>query len=90
MKMKLNSTELTEPAHTEPMVDKLDQLVDGPTLLTIVWPDGPSRPSLWWLRKQVHAKQIPFVKRGKLIFYIPRSVLAWFKQKEYRPLTMLK
>jgi hypothetical protein len=30
--MKLNSTGLTEPS--------TEQLLDGPTLLAIVWPDG--------------------------------------------------
>jgi len=43
-----------------------------------------------WLRKQVKARQIPFVKRGRRVWYIPKTVKAWFDLKETKPLLMLQ
>jgi len=66
----------------------MDQLVDGKRLLIILFPDGHSRPSLKWLRQQVHSRQIPYIKKGRKVWYTPRNVRAWFELKEVRPLRM--
>jgi hypothetical protein len=66
----------------------MDQLVDGIRLLNILFPDGRSRPSIKWLRKQVRSRQIPYVKKGRKVWYTPRTVKAWFDLKEIRPLRM--
>ena len=65
----------------------LDKLVNGARLLELLW-DSESRPSLQWLRKQTKCRMIPFVRRGRLIFYRPRSVMSWFAQKECFPSSM--
>jgi len=43
-----------------------------------------------WLRKQVKARQIPFVKRGRRVWYVPKTVKAWFALKETKPIIMLQ
>ena len=65
----------------------LDQLVNGMRLLEILW-DARSRPSLQWLRAQTKHRMIPFIRRGRFIFFRPRSVLDWYLQKEQRPPSM--
>ena len=65
----------------------LDQLVDGKRLLEIMF-DEASRPSMQWLRSQVKSHMIPYIKRGRLYFFRPSSVQAWFAQKECRPSSM--
>ena len=60
---------------------ELEQWVSGPRLLEIVW-DAKSRPSLQWLRKETKRRMMPHVRRGRLIFYRPRSVMEWFDQRE--------
>ena len=74
---------------TSPL-SEMDQLVRGERLLEIFWPDPAGQPSMAWLRKQVKAKQIPFVRRGRRVWYIPATVKAWFHLKETRPLLMLQ
>jgi hypothetical protein len=69
-------------------ISELDQLVDGRRLLFILFPDGHSRPSIKWLRHQVHSRQIPYIKRGRKVWYTPRTVKAWFDLKEVKPLRM--
>lgn len=71
-------------------LSEMDQLVDGKRLLTILFPDGHSRPSIKWLRTQVHRRQIPYVKKGRKVWYTPRNVKIWFEQKEIKPLLMRK
>lgn len=71
-------------------LSELDQLVNGERLLTILFPDGNSRPSIKWLRKQVQSRQIPYVKKGRKIWYTPRTVKQWFDLKEVKPLRMRK
>jgi hypothetical protein len=51
------------------------QMVDGPTLLEILFPPN-CRPTLRWLRDQQKAKRLPFVKIGRLVFFIPDNVRA--------------
>ena len=68
-------------------LSELDQLVTIERLREIVW-ESASRPSVQWLRKETKRRMIPHVRRGRLIYYIPRSVLAWYAQKESRPASM--
>jgi hypothetical protein len=69
-----------------PLTD-LDKWVSAERLLELVW-DEESRPSLQWLRKETRRRMLPCLRRGHLIFYRPRSVLAWFVQKETLPSSM--
>jgi hypothetical protein len=66
----------------------MDQLVDGRRLLTILFPDGHSRPSIKWLRQQVRRRQIPYIKKGRKVWYTPRTVKEWFDLKAVKPLQM--
>ena len=81
--------ELVEAGATtgrSPMAE-LDQWVTGERLLEILWP-ASCRPSLQWLRKETKRRMIPHIRRGRLIFYSPRSVMTWFNQRECRPASM--
>jgi len=49
------------------------QLVDGPTLLKILFPEQ-CRPTLRWLRDQQANRTIQFVKIGRLVFFNPDKV----------------
>ena len=56
-------------------LDPLDQLVDAPKLLELLWaPDCP--PCLRWLRNQQRQRAIPSVRRGRRVWFIPRDVMA--------------
>jgi len=77
-------------AGTPSPLSEMDQLVRGERILEMFWPETASRPSMAWLRKQVKARQIPFVKRGRRVWYIPKTVKAWFDLKETKPLLMLQ
>lgn len=68
-------------------LEELDKWVSAPRLLEIVW-DASSRPSLQWLRKETKRRMMPHLRRGRLIFYRPRSVIDWLLQKEARPNSM--
>jgi hypothetical protein len=74
-------------AHNPAPLAELEQWVSGERLLEILW-DDRSRPSLQWLRKETKRRMIPFTRRGRLIFYRPRSVIEWFNQRECRPASM--
>ena len=80
----------TASAGTPSPLSEMDQLVRGERILEMFWPETASRPSMAWLRKQVKARQIPFVKRGRRVWYIPKTVKAWFDLKETKPLLMLQ
>lgn len=68
-------------------LSELDQWVSAERLLEILW-DERSRPSLQWIRKETKRKMLPHIRRGRLIFYRPRSVMEWFNQRECRPNSM--
>ena len=74
------------PSATSPL-SELDQWVSAERLLEILW-DERSRPSLQWIRKETKRRMLPHLRRGRLIFYRPRSVLDWFNQRECRPHSM--
>ena len=53
------------------------QLVDGLTLLEIIFPKK-CRPTLRWLRDQQENRSVPFRKIGRLVFFDPNEVReAW-------------
>ena len=66
---------------------ELERLVTAQRLLEIIW-DPLSRPSLQWIRKETKRRMLPHVRRGRLIFYRPRSVIDWYCQRETRPGSM--
>lgn len=70
-----------------PPLAELDQLVTAERLREIVW-DQASRPSMQWIRKETKRRMLPHIRRGRLIFYRPRSVLEWYGQRESRPASM--
>ncbi len=51
-------------------------LVDGETLLRIVFPVEKCRPSLRTLERRAKSKVIPSVRLGRLRFYSPPAVMA--------------
>jgi len=53
-------------------------LVDAKKLLEILFEES-SRPSLRWLRELQARREIPFTKRGRLIFFNPVKVLESFE-----------
>jgi hypothetical protein len=66
---------------------ELDQLVTAERLREIVW-DEESRPSIQWIRKETKRRMLPHIRRGRLVFYVPRSVMEWYLQRESRPASM--
>ena len=50
-----------------------NKLVDAKGLLEEIF-EEKSRPSLRWLREQQARRAIPFVKRGRLVFFDPAQV----------------
>jgi hypothetical protein len=68
-------------------LSELDQWVSAERLLEILW-DEQSRPSLQWIRKETKRRMLPHIRRGRLIFYRPRSVMDWYAQRECRPNSM--
>jgi hypothetical protein len=76
----------TPPSAPSPLPE-LDQWVSAERLLEILW-DKQCRPSLQWIRKETKRKMLPHIRRGRLIFYRPRSVMEWYNQRESRPSSM--
>ena len=68
-------------------LSELDQWVSAERLLEVLW-DEQSRPSLQWIRKETKRRMLPHIRRGRLIFYRPRSVMEWYNQRECRPNSM--
>jgi len=60
---------------------KQEQLVDGPTLLEIIF-KPECRPTLRWLRDQQKRRAIPFLKIGRLVFFDPVTVRQHFAEKQ--------
>ena len=57
------------------------KLVDANGLLTCLFPDPTSRPSLRWLRSQQKARTIPSVRLGRLVFFDPEQVNAALEKR---------
>jgi hypothetical protein len=70
------STTTNETHHTDPEL----QLVDGPTLLKMLFPEN-CRPTHRWLQHQVKRKAIPSTKIGHLRFFVPRVVRTTLEQR---------
>ena len=66
------SIPLTQPGAPSPL-GEMDQFVDGPRLLEILW-DQASRPSLRWLRYQQKRRSIPFSRVGHRVWFVPNQV----------------
>jgi hypothetical protein len=79
--------DLSPPSQTSSPLSEFDQWVSAERLLEILW-DEQSRPSLQWIRKETKRRMLPHIRRGRLIFYRPRSVMEWFNQRECRPNSM--
>lgn len=56
------------------------QLVDGPTLLEVIFPER-CRPTHRWLQHQVKRRNIPSIKCGHLRFYVPAAVRTALQEK---------
>ena len=56
------------------------QFVDATRLLEIIF-EEKSRPSLRWLRERQAAREIPFVKRGRKVFFDPAVVREFFNSQ---------
>jgi hypothetical protein len=56
------------------------QLVDGNTLLEIIFPKK-SRPTLRWLRDQQELRRVPYRKIGRLVFFDPDEVRAAWRDR---------
>jgi hypothetical protein len=69
------------------VLSELDRLVSVERLREIIW-EEESRPSIQWLRKETKRRMLPHIRRGRLIFYRPRSVIEWYAQRESRPASM--
>jgi hypothetical protein len=57
------------------------ELLDGPALLTRLWPDQHPRPSLRWLRAQQKLGVIPVVRCGRRALFCPSQVLDAIRQR---------
>jgi hypothetical protein len=75
----MRGTKMPDPAAQA--IDLNLQLVNGPTLLELLFPE-PCRPTLRWLRDQQRARRIPYTKIGRLVFFVPAQVRAALDQKQ--------
>lgn len=57
---------IVAPAKTE---DNPLALVPGPVLLSTLWPDEETRPTLRWLRKMTATRSLPHVKLGSRVWF---------------------
>jgi hypothetical protein len=57
-------------------------LVGASGLLTSLWPDESSRPSLRWIREMQARRVIPFLKIGRKVLFEPQRVLAALRKLE--------
>ena len=55
------------------------------TLLTTLWPDPISRPSLRWIREMQAKRALPFIKIGHLVFFEIERVRAALRKFEISP-----
>ena len=82
--LKIEATPLSSATASPILLAELDQFVNAARLLEIVW-EPDSRPSLQWLRMQQKNRTIPFIRRGRLVFFRPRDVIAFFSAKSFKP-----
>jgi len=75
----MNAKTLPTEKHTE----LANRYVDASKLIEILF-DEASRPSLRWLREQQKARNLPFVKIGRRVFFDPVIVKMHFDAKAIR------
>lgn len=52
-----------------PQSNTPEGLLSAEELLSVIWPNPKSRPSLRWLREQQARRTLPHVKCGRLVFF---------------------
>jgi hypothetical protein len=57
------------------------ELLDGPALLTRLWPDERSQPSMRWLRAQQKLGTLPVVRCGRRALFCPGQVRDAIQQR---------
>ncbi len=57
-------------------------LLSAASLLTTLWPDPISRPSLRWIREMQAKRALPFIKIGHLVFFEIERVRAALRRFE--------
>jgi hypothetical protein len=57
-----------------PQAPSPEGLLNAEGVLSAVWPDPSSRPSLRWMREQQAKRTLPYVKCGRLVFFDPAKV----------------
>ena len=57
-------------------------LLSAASLLTTLWPDPISRPSLRWIREMQAKRALPFIKIGHLVFFEIERVRAALRKFE--------
>ena len=57
-------------------------LLSAASLLTALWPDPISRPSLRWIREMQAKRALPFIKIGHLVFFEIERVRAALRKFE--------
>lgn len=66
---------------TEPTQIPKSQFVDAEELLKLLFPPE-SRPTIRWLRERQKRRDIPFIKMGRLVFFIPSQVQEALVKKQ--------
>ena len=59
-------------------------LLDAQALLKVLWPNPNCRPSLRWLRERQKHGEIPFIKLGNLVFFLPDQIRAELANRALR------
>lgn len=59
-------------------------LLNGESLLKLLFPDQKTRPSVFWLKKMRQKKVIPFYRVGKRVFFNAEGVRAALEKMEVR------
>lgn len=60
------------------------QFVDAEQLLELLFPPE-SRPTIRWLRERQKRRDIPFIKLGRLVFFVPAQVQEALVKKQILP-----
>lgn len=64
------------------MTNAISTLVKADTLLPNVFGKEVNQASLMWLYRQRRARNIPYIKLGKDIFYNPSDVMASLSKRQ--------
>lgn len=58
----------------------MERLVSAEELLKLLF-EEQSRPSLHWLRNQQKARNVPYIKIGRLVFFKPSEVQRFLDER---------